>query len=164
MRSSRVHPARSSLSPSHLRVPERSASPVTAHHARLPPRPARKVPTSERRRRPSRASTPPPTPISHRVTATSRVPSQPRRSQTLPEERWVARLSSCAFVMRQFRCNFRWQNGAASRLMGFPTFKVTAAATSTLVAESVSAFQAQIDRYACGTCVARLLCVPPGNQ
>jgi hypothetical protein len=44
--------------------------------------------------------------------------------------------------------------------MGFPTFKVTAAATSTLVAESVSSFQAQIDRYACGTCVAGLLCIP----
>jgi hypothetical protein len=90
------HGACSSTPSNHRRAVERSPWPVNAHQTRLPPSPAKNEPLKPRRRKPSSASAPPPTPTSHRVIASSLVPSQPRRSQTpAPAARWVVRLSSC---------------------------------------------------------------------
>ena len=77
------HGACSSTSSNHRRAVDRSPWPVNAHQTSLPPRPAKNEPLKPRRRKPSSANAPPPTPTSHRVIASSLVPSQPRRSQTL---------------------------------------------------------------------------------
>lgn len=110
------HGACSTTPSNHRRAVERSPWPVNAHQTRLPPSPAKNEPLKPRRRKPSSASAAPPTPTIHRVIASSLVPSQPRRSQTLaPAARWVVRLSSCAaFCERSNFVSFMRLNHARS--------------------------------------------------
>ena len=86
---------RSNTCANHRRGSERSPSPASAHQARLPPRPASIAPVTERCRRPWMANAPPPKPTSQRAgVSRSRLPSHPRRSQTLTDMRRAVRLSS----------------------------------------------------------------------